>query len=67
MTTTAPDIHVLSADSTREDVIEALGHVCHEAHRAPAVVARFACSEPTRWDKMHAFLDELLTLWEAAE
>jgi hypothetical protein len=65
MTTTAPDIHVLSADSTREDVEEALGHVLREIRRAPRVVARGGCP-PSRFENLHHFADELLTLWEAA-
>lgn len=67
MTTTAPDIHVLSADSTREDVIEALGFACERAHHVPAVVARFDCNAPTEWDKAHAWLDTLLDMLEDAK
>jgi hypothetical protein len=64
MTTTA-DIRVLSADSTREDVEEALGHVLRAIRRAPRVAARPGCP-PSRFENLHHFADELLTLWEAA-
>ena len=65
MTTTAPDIHVLTADSSREDIEEALGHVLREIRRAPRVVARDGCP-PSRFQSLHRFADELLTMWEAS-
>jgi hypothetical protein len=65
MTTTAPDIHVLSAESSRAEVVEALGHVCREATRAPHVIHRYG--QPlTKHERLHAFLDELLTMLERA-
>ena len=66
MTTTAPDIHVLSADSTREDVIEALGHVCHEATRAQHIIHRYG--QPlTKHERLHQFIDTLLDMLEDAK
>jgi hypothetical protein len=65
LATMSVDVHVLSAESTREDVEEALGHVLREIRRAPRVVARGGCP-PSRFENLHHFADELLTLWEAA-
>lgn len=55
-----PQVTVLSANSERAEIIAALLATNGEAKRAPAVVGTAAM--PSRWDRMHGFLDGLLDL-----
>ena len=43
---------------TREDLVEAIGHVNHEAKRQMCIVGTEA--HPTPWDRMHRLVNEYL-------
>lgn len=46
--------------TARDEVLEALANVNHEAKRAPHVFGWTGM--PSRWDKLHARLDDLLDM-----
>lgn len=55
-------IHILTEDSTRDELIEALGHVNGEAKRE---LRYDNLGRPNaRWADLHAFINSLLDLLE---
>jgi hypothetical protein len=54
------ELQILDADTPREELVEALGHLCREARRAQQVVG--TCEQPTRWDKTHQMIDAVLDM-----
>lgn len=59
---TALDITVITDDSTRAEIEEALGHCSTSAGRC---LSRDHIGNPNpEWAKLHRFLDYLLDLWE---
>lgn len=55
-------IQIITEDSTRDELIEALGHVNGEAKRE---LRYDNLGRPNqRWADLHAFIDTLLTLLE---
>jgi hypothetical protein len=48
----------ITDDSTRSEVIEALGYLCHRSKREMPVVGTTA--RPTPWDERHDALNDLL-------
>lgn len=58
----APEIHVLSRESSRAEIISALLLANAEAMRAPHVIGTPAM--PSRWDRIHTFIDGLLEFLE---
>lgn len=42
------------------EIREALTSLAKAAARCPYVIARFACDDPTAWDRRHADIDALL-------
>ncbi len=57
--TTTRDITVITDETTRAELVEALGHMNHRAQREFPVVG--TPDLPTPWDLRHASLDALLT------
>lgn len=58
------DITVLTGESTRTEIEEALGWCNTEAKRC---LSRDEIGRPSeRWAGMHAFLNHLLDMWQAA-
>lgn len=51
-------VNVLTSNSSREELVEALEIVNREAHREQHIVGTEAY--PTRWDRLHTFIDSLL-------
>lgn len=47
-----------SLEPTREDLVEALHHICHEAKREQTIIGTEAY--PPSWDRLHETLDGLL-------
>lgn len=58
--TTEPAITILSAASTREELVYAIQCINYEAHRAQTIVGSQAY--PSHWDSLHEFMDGLLDL-----
>lgn len=56
--TTTRDIAVITDQSTRDELVEALGHMVHAAKREFPRVG--SAEHPTAWDRRHAALDALL-------
>lgn len=55
-------IEILTQDSTRDELIEALGHINHEARRE---LRYDNLGRPNvRWQELHAFMNMLLDLLE---
>lgn len=54
------DVTILSPESTRAELIEALGIICHEAKRSQTIIGTE--DHPSPWDNLHNFIDDLLTL-----
>ena len=52
-----------TVEPTRLDIEEALGHLATRAHREPHIVGH--PDHPTRWDRVHAVIDQRLAEWEA--
>lgn len=46
--------------TARDEVLEALANVNHEAKRAPHVFGW--AEQPSRWDRLHTRLDDLLDM-----
>lgn len=59
----APEIHVLSRESSRAEIISALLLANAEAMRVPHVIG--TAKVPSRWDRVHAFIDGLLEFLDA--
>jgi hypothetical protein len=57
--TTTRDITVITDQSTRDELVEALGHMNHRARREFPKVG--TPEVPTPWDLRHASLNALLT------
>lgn len=61
---TATALRILET-SSRDEIAEALGHLCTAAKREQRIVGTEAL--PSKWDVRHGAIDELLGMLERAE
>ena len=50
----------ITDDSPPEDIAEALVHLAHTAMREPGIVRKTERDDPTRWDRQHELINEML-------
>lgn len=60
------EILLITDDSTRAEIEEALKNLNAHAKRQPYVIAKLMCDRPTEWDKAHRHMDGPLDDWLAA-
>ena len=51
---------VTDTTTTRADLVEFVGHLCHTAKRTPAIIG--TDEYPTPWDRAHADINDALDL-----
>ena len=51
---------VTDTETSRADLMEYVGHLCHTAKRTPAIIG--TDEYPTPWDSIHADIDQALDL-----
>lgn len=56
--TVTRDIHVITDETTRDELVEALGHLCHAAKRE--FPRTNTTGVLTGWDKRHAAINSVL-------